>query len=316
MRLLALILLLAGTGTGAAQAPDCPPGANRDLCAAERGLRGAAAALATVTPRHVTAAQRTASALAALPGEDEADRIARLTGEAEDMAEAARMDRAVRTAGRRSGCREGPRACVPHPPGIPRPADWETRCFSAALSGCRVAAAGILNGEGSTGRLLFQVQAGRTERDGLRAGIVLLSPAQNGTWAPLAWAFEGAAYEAPRLVEGDDGPLLLIPGRRGGSTGGNAELLYRRTPGGWRDVGLDGWQSDLAARLPAGLELRGPVDYDMRRLTARTRLWRDGDANCCATGGWATLRFRLDGDALRLEEVRLDEARVGFEASR
>jgi hypothetical protein len=156
-----------------------------------------------------------------------------------------------------------------------------------------------------TARLLWQSQSGFTEADGVRAGIVLLAEARGG-WRAVGWAFEAVSYGAPSLVERDGGWLLTVPGRAGGSGSRNADLLYRLDRGAWREVELEGWKSELAARLPRGLGVWQGVAYDFEGLTARTPLWRDDDANCCPTGGRARLALRIEGDRLVLGEVALD----------
>lgn len=170
------------------------------------------------------------------------------------------------------------------------------------LRGCRVPAAGVLRGEGGI-ELRWQVQRGFTPETGVAGGLVVFER-RGRDLRPLTWSFEGYDWQAPRLVEHDDGPLLAAIGFRAGSGHGNADLLYRRSGDSWREVELESWKLGLPRHLPAGLGVLKGVDYDFARLTARMSLWRDEDGNCCPTGGQALAELRLEGDRLVLVRLR------------
>lgn len=206
-------------------------------------------------------------------------------------------------------CPEGRRDCPPNPV-FARPAGLERSCLGSALRNCRVAAAGIVASEDRNTRILWQIQHGFTDGDGLRAGIVLLGEARGG-WRLVGWSFDAVTFNPPRLVETDDGLMLHAEGRIGGSGSGNADLFYRQGPQGqqeqsWSELEAESWWASLATRLPAGLSIRQGVDYDMESLSASTRLWQEDDANCCATGGGARLDFRIEGRSLVLAAMALD----------
>ena len=304
-----LLLLAALAGTAGAQpreaactAPAGPLQAmicgDAELRGADRRLHALDRAIGATTPRPATMAHRATAWQRQLEAGEEgrpltlvalrgayAERVATLE-------ETLRQDRALRGLERRG-------------PVLARPAGLERRCLGTALRNCRVSASGLLVSEDRRARILWQSQTGFTEVDGVRAGIILLAEAPGG-WRLIGWSFEGVRFGAPGLVAEDGGLLLAVPGRLGGSGGGNADLLYQLRPGGWRDIDLESWMTALPAHIPPGLGIWQGVDYDFTRLRARSRLWRETDANCCATGGNATLRFRITGDALALEEVTVD----------
>ena len=179
-------------------------------------------------------------------------------------------------------------------------------CIGAALNQCSVPIAGYLNVEEGR-RLAWQIQDGVTEEDGLSAGFVLFEIAGD-RMRPLGWAYEGVTYEAPSLFQTEHGTFVVFPGRYGGTGNHNADVLYRLDASGVTEIELSSWWSTVDARLPEGLGVWKGVDYRWPDLSARTFLWRDGDGNCCPTGGQATLDFRVEGTALVLTGVRLDES--------
>jgi hypothetical protein len=175
------------------------------------------------------------------------------------------------------------------------------------LRGCRVPADGVLRGEDGI-ELRWQVQRGFTAEEGTSGGLVVFQR-RGRELRPLTWSFEGYDWQAPRLVEHDEGLLLAAIGFRAGSGHGNADLLYRRSGDAWREVELESWKLALPRHLPAGLGVGKGVDYDFARMTARMSLWRDADGNCCPTGGQALADLRLDGNRLVLVRLR----RIGLE---
>ncbi|MGG5820369.1 hypothetical protein [Falsiroseomonas sp. HW251] len=257
------------------------------LRGAEARLRGLERALAAATSRPAT----TALFLAAFEPQRET-----LAGDLADRTEEIEarlaMDRAMR-------------AIALDNKAIPRPQTLETRCLGAVLRNCRVTGAGVAISEDGRTRVLWQSQAGFTERDGNRAGIVLLGEARGG-WRPIGWTFEGHEVSAPKLVEAEGVLLLHVAGRGGGSGATNTDLLYRRDRGTWAEVETETWRAAAEARLPAGFSIWQAVDYDMAQPVARARLAKPSDPNCCPTGGAANLVLRVDGTRLALADLLLD----------
>lgn len=180
-------------------------------------------------------------------------------------------------------------------------------CLETELKGCTVLHSGYLaTNQGP--RIAFQTQAGFTDEDGVKGGVVLFDETPDG-WTLFASAFDGYDYDAPRLVEHDQ-ILLHVAGYTGGSGAYNADLLFvwgdtgaARYAEGWQPIALDGWMSSIGELLPEGLEIWQGVDYDFddwfyNRLDARTPLWRSGDGNCCPTGGWAIIHLAIEHDTL------------------
>lgn len=193
-------------------------------------------------------------------------------------------------------------------------ADAMASCVGAALKQCSSPAAGWLTSPAGD-RLFWQLQQGVTDETGLTGGVVLLSAGGMGPIRPKAWAFEGYRYEAPTLVTADGKLYVAVAGRMQGTGNGNADVIFRWDPAAAQPlVQVDNWswREALKERLPAGLEVWKGVDfkYADSEIWAWTLLWREGDGNCCPSGGSAGLSFRLENDVLVLDGASVRDAIV------
>ncbi len=190
-------------------------------------------------------------------------------------------------------------------------------CLGEALKDCSSPAGGWLTAPDGR-RLYWQLQEGFTDENGITGGLVLLGDAgaaRMGPIRPVAWAFEGYRYEAPTLLMIDGKLYVAAAGRMQGTGNGNADVIFRWTPGEAPEltqVDNWSWRDTLAERLPAGLEVWKGVDYRYNDdgVWAWTPLWREGDGNCCASGGSAMLMFRIENDVLVLDGVSAHDAIV------
>lgn len=196
----------------------------------------------------------------------------------------------------------------------PSSPDALTACLGPALKQCSSPAAGWLTSPDGD-RLFWQLQQGVTDETGITGGVVLLSAGGMGPLRLNAWAFEGYRYEAPTLVTADGKLYVAVAGRMQGTGNGNADVIFRWDPVAARPlVQVDNWswRDALKDRLPAGLEVWKGVDfkYADSEIWAWTLLWREGDGNCCPSGGSAGLSFRLENDVLVLDGASVRDAVV------
>lgn len=192
--------------------------------------------------------------------------------------------------------------------------DAMTSCVGAGLKQCSSPAAGWLTSPDGD-RLFWQLQQGVTDETGLTGGVVLLSAGGTEPIRPRAWAFEGYRYEAPTLVTADGKLYVAVAGRMRGTGNGNADVIFRWDPAAVQPlVQVDNWswREALKERLPAGLEVWKGVDfkYADNEIWSWTLLWREGDGNCCPSGGSAGLSFRLENDVLVLDGASVRDAIV------
>lgn len=185
-------------------------------------------------------------------------------------------------------------------------------CVSLGLNGCRSNHGGYLRGpSGET--LYWQIQEGATDADGVSGGAVLLVR-DDDALRPVAWT-SGGFYEPPQLIEtGDPAEVYIaLPGYFGGTGRHNADVVFRWRPGAaspLTEIDTRSWRAGLDARLPDGLQVWKGVQFRWSLLTAQTPLWMADDANCCATGGEATLTFTIREGVLRLSDVSAQNALV------
>lgn len=190
-------------------------------------------------------------------------------------------------------------------------ADALRDCVGSTLNGCSSRAAGWLSSpEGD--RLFWQLQDGVTDESGITGGFILLSGGSSGPLRPRAWAFEGYRYEAPTLLMIGEQLYVAVAGRMQGTGNGNADVLFRWSPGAAEPlVQVDNWswREQLDQRLPTGLEVWKGVDYHYGdgEVRAWTKLWQANDGNCCPSGGEATLGLEIREDVLVLGDVSVND---------
>lgn len=174
-------------------------------------------------------------------------------------------------------------------------------CIGAALDGCQAPAAGYVTGP-SGQRLAWQIQEGSTDFAGVSAGLLLFA-VEGDTLVPIGWSYEAAMFEAPAMFQTDAGVFVAARGFQAGTGNQNADVLFRFDAGRWIEIEIESWKTALADQLPEGFGVWKGVDYRWPEMFALSQVWRDGDANCCPTGGEATMDLAIEGTSLRLASL-------------
>jgi uncharacterized protein len=140
--------------------------------------------------------------------------------------------------------------------------------------------------------------------------VVVFERAASGVLRAIASPEPDAAfyYSKPQILHSEGRTALHIPAYESGTGNFNRERLFVWRDGRWRDADVSSWLSDLARRLPAGLNVSQGVFPDYAALTAETPLWRKNDGNACPSGGRAALALGWRGDRIALENIRLHKA--------
>lgn len=178
-------------------------------------------------------------------------------------------------------------------------------CLGDVLDDCRVISAGYLNKDDGSFDIAFQTQGGSTVDDG-SIGNIELYHYDDGVWVKLAEAHEAYRYSVPEITY--DG-LLHVEGYSNGTASLNADLLFNSDEAnpGWRPVDIESWHNTIEEKLPAGLGIWKGVKYNFadweHGISAKTPLWQDSDANCCASGGEATIVFEIVDQVLVVTNV-------------
>ncbi|MYD96014.1 MAG: hypothetical protein F4X98_01330 [Gammaproteobacteria bacterium] len=144
----------------------------------------------------------------------------------------------------------------------------------------------------------------RAERPDLQTAIVLHVRKPDREYGQRA-------YRAPELLRTDLGPVFYLQGY--GSGDGSFQFQYDEY-WLWRSgslVALDvhGWLYPTRERMPSGFSLKGIGDLRDALQTLRYvsgDVARDGDGDCCPTGGTVSIRFEWDGLSLRVADFEHD----------
>jgi uncharacterized protein len=170
---------------------------------------------------------------------------------------------------------------------------------------CKVESFGQIKGPASLGPLFFQVQGPASDDDFMR-GVVVFEAVGPDQLRPLIWEFEeGTHYGDPELVKSKDGWLLHLQATEDGTGVFNADMLFHKVDGRWRDIDITTWSADLAKRLPKDRQVWKGVFYDFAKLETTTGLWKPDDGNCCPTAGHADLTFKIVGDKMEIASLKL-----------
>ena len=196
------------------------------------------------------------------------------------------------------------------------------RDMAAEAPACRLVAKGRLNsarGNEAVAWRLYRWMSTLEEPSGLedeppynQNAVTLSLAARPGDppffeahyWMDVAW------FEPPYLATNPDyGEILVVPGRYAG-TGGFIEdrVFLPDDAKRWIEIGGGvnaengtGWPDGLKAYLPPGHGLWKGILVDYATLTGVTAVWREGDANCCPSGGEIAFRLHIAGPEPHLE---------------
>ena len=145
-----------------------------------------------------------------------------------------------------------------------------------------------------------------------RALAIFTSASAGG---PLRLVFERANgdigalfYLEPEILRTAVGTILYLPIAYDGTGHGNGSEYYLRERSDWRRIESEAWLKDLEQRLPAGLQIWKGVWQDLRTMQAEAGLYRQGDANCCPTGGVARIQLAIRDGKFVLESVTFEKA--------
>lgn len=178
---------------------------------------------------------------------------------------------------------------------------------------CRVVRAGHIDAGPRSPALAWQVVEYRNPDDAPAqggSGWAIATRLADGRLRPLLWAnAAGIGFEDPVLVASPAGKLISVPGHVPGSGNHSASFLFLLDGQSWKDIDIFSWEQDLARKLPKGLGAWHGIFPRWERMTAYSRLWRSGDANCCPTGGEADISLDLRGDRIVLRDLRVRQQR-------
>ena len=118
-------------------------------------------------------------------------------------------------------------------------------------------------------------------------------------------------FLAPEVLRTGRGLVLYLAGRGLGDShsqyGYDEYLLWQS--GTWVELDVHSWVYRLRERMPDGYRLKGIFDLAPSLETLKyvsTAVLREGDGDCCPTGGTVSIRFYWDDLTLRVENFEHD----------
>jgi hypothetical protein len=116
-------------------------------------------------------------------------------------------------------------------------------------------------------------------------------------------------YKKPEIIQSPAGTLLYLPIMVDGTGAGNESEYYQLGTTGWESIDASEWLKDLQQRIPGGLQIWKGVWPNVESMQAEAGLYRDGDANCCPTGGTARIQLAIRSRQFIIDSVVIDKAR-------
>jgi len=112
--------------------------------------------------------------------------------------------------------------------------------------------------------------------------------------------------DKPEIIRNRFGTILYLPIAVDGTGNYNESEYYIREAGKWERIDSDAWLVDLSTRIPRGFEVWKGIWPDLHTMQAKAMLYRSGDANCCPTGGVASIRLSIRSKKLVIESMAID----------
>jgi hypothetical protein len=135
--------------------------------------------------------------------------------------------------------------------------------------------------------------------------------ARNGSTETARLLFERTAEdvwlvhfrEKPQMARTPAGTLLYLPIAMDGTRSYNDSDYYLRVGSRWEPVDSESWEKDLTTRLRPGVSIWKGIWPAFPDLHAEAGLYREGDANCCPSGGTAKIQLALKSRRFVIESL-------------
>jgi hypothetical protein len=109
--------------------------------------------------------------------------------------------------------------------------------------------------------------------------------------------------QKPQVIMNSAGTILYMPIAGAGTGAENFSEYYLRGANEWEPIEAEAWVADLRKRIPAGLGIWKGIWPNPQTMRAEAGLYREGDANCCPSGGTARIQLAIRSRRLVLDSV-------------
>ena len=173
-----------------------------------------------------------------------------------------------------------------------------------------------------------QIWSGPQERDqglGPMTAVAILeatekTPVAGGRiFKVIGWvAAESATIGKPYVIDGDGKTYLTVPKVEYGSSAPSTDVVLAKFGAVdiWREIDAQSWFKELGRRFPRGLMPRSAYSLDLLTMRATVSIAKEGDLNCCPTGGTAEVGLVLKGDTLVIDSLVLRRPAPGPQTTR
>ena len=114
-------------------------------------------------------------------------------------------------------------------------------------------------------------------------------------------------YEKPRIVETSGMTILHVPIVVDGTGVGNRSDYLLWENGNWVPIESESWLKDLERRIPNNLRILKGVWPDLQTMHAETGLYKEGDPNCCPSGGTVGIRLSIRARQFVVEGILISK---------
>ncbi len=114
----------------------------------------------------------------------------------------------------------------------------------------------------------------------------------------------GTIYSDPIVVNSEDDSVMSIDSRDAAKTVATQYFVWRADR--WVTLDAKIWQHDLQEKLPKGISARNiSTQPDLEYMSAEVKLFNAQDADCCPTGGVATVAFGLQSNQFTVKNLTI-----------
>lgn len=132
--------------------------------------------------------------------------------------------------------------------------------------------------------------------------LAVIAEQQQDRFLPVLYLHRRVSIELLRIVSVDGIDFLAYVGDRPGTGNMKDEFYFVAVEGKLRRVEYETvLQTALESGLPAGYGILKGGGFDISKLQYQWWVWKDGDANCCPSGGQITVDFGFSNNSFIVE---------------